>query len=114
MSRPPMIVGWARGETRVIELRVYRAAFIPAVLALVLVMFSLENPPPPLPQGLAADVLFDERRAGLDMRDIARDTPDRRPGSIGNQRAAGHAAEELAALGFRTEVDRFRSEDTSL
>jgi hypothetical protein len=109
-----MIVGWACGETRVIEPRIYRAAFIPALLALVLVMFSLESRPPPLSQGLAADVLFDARRAATDMRDIARSAPDRRPGSIGNQRTAARVAEELAALGFRTEIDRFRAENTSL
>jgi hypothetical protein len=109
-----MIVGWGRGETRVIEPRIYRAAFIPALLALVLVMFSLESRPPPLSQGLAADVLFDARRATTDMRDIARSAPDRKPGSIGNQRTAARVAEELAALGFRTEIDRFRAEGTSL
>ena len=41
------------------EPRVYRAAFVPALLALVLTMFSLQSRPSPLPQGLAADVLFD-------------------------------------------------------
>jgi hypothetical protein len=63
----------------VIEPRIYRAAFIPAVLAVVLVMFSLENRPKPLPQGLAADVLFDGDVAFREMRQIVARHPDRRP-----------------------------------
>ena len=54
------IVGCGDGESgALIELRVYRAAFVPALLAAVLTMFSLEDRPRSLPQGLAADVLFD-------------------------------------------------------
>ena len=41
-----------------IEPRIYRAAFLPTALAVVLVMFSLESRPPPLGQGLPADVVF--------------------------------------------------------
>jgi len=48
----------------VFEPRVYRAAFIPALLVVVLTMFSLQGRPRPLPQGLAADVLFDGREIG--------------------------------------------------
>ena len=41
-----------------IEPRIYRAAFLPALFVLVLVAFSLVSPPRALRQGLAADVLF--------------------------------------------------------
>ena len=51
-----------------IEPRIYRAAFIPALLAVVLVMFSLENRPKPVPQGLAADVVFDGDVAFRELR----------------------------------------------
>jgi len=47
-----------------IEPRIYRAAFIPALFAVVIAMFSLESRPPSVQQALAADVLFDGRVAG--------------------------------------------------
>ncbi|HEX5979736.1 MAG TPA: hypothetical protein VFY52_01470 [Thermoleophilaceae bacterium] len=91
-----------------IEPRVYRAAFIPALLALVLTMFSLQSRPPPLPQGLAADVLFDGRVAALESARIAEREPDRRPGRPGNLRTAERVEEQLDARGFpKPEVQRF-------
>ena len=69
-----------------IEPRVYRAAFVPALLAVVLAMFSLESRPRPLPQGLAADVLFDGAQAADLATRIATDTPDRRAGTPGTSR----------------------------
>jgi hypothetical protein len=92
----------------VIEPRIYRAAFIPAVLAVVLVMFSLENRPRPVPQGLAADVLFDGDVAHREMRQIATRRPDRRPGRLSSELAARDLAERFRALqgeGFQTSVD---------
>ncbi|MGH2824688.1 MAG: hypothetical protein ACRDLY_17060, partial [Thermoleophilaceae bacterium] len=59
-----------------IEPRVYRAAFVPALLALVLTMFSLQSRPRSLPQGLAADVLFDGRLAAIESDRIAEREPD--------------------------------------
>ena len=91
-----------------IEPRIYRAAFIPAVLAMVLVMFSLENRPRPVPQGLAADVLFDGDVAHRELRQIVARRPDRRPGRLSSELAARDLAERFRALegeGFRTSVD---------
>ena len=91
-----------------IEPRIYRAAFIPAVLAVVLVMFSLENRPKPVPQGLAADVLFDGRVALREMRGIVERRPDRRPGTISSAALARDLANRFRALepeGFETTVD---------
>ena len=91
-----------------IEPRIYRAAFVPAVLAVVLVMFSLENRPKPVPQGLAADVLFDGRVALREMRTIVNRRPDRRPGSISSAALARDLAKRFRALedeGFETTVD---------
>ena len=68
-----------------IEPRVYRAAFVPALLALVLTMFSLQSRPRPLPQGLAADVLFDGRVAAAETARIVAAEPDRRAGSRGTR-----------------------------
>ena len=76
LRHSPSVVGWAG----VIEARVYRAAFIPALLAVVLAMFSFQSRPGPLPQGLAADVLFDGAEAARLATRIATDQPDRRAG----------------------------------
>jgi hypothetical protein len=95
------------GSGGVIEPRVYRAAFVPALLAAVLAMFSLENRPRPLPQGLAADVLFDGRLAAVAAARIAGRQPDRRPGRSGNRVVAGLVARTLQERGFGVERTRF-------
>jgi len=85
----------------VFEPRVYRAAFVPALLALVLTMFSLQSRPSPLPQGLAADVLFDGQVAAAETARIVDAAPDRRPGGVGDERTAARVARALSASGFR-------------
>jgi hypothetical protein len=85
----------------VIEPRVYRAAFIPALVVVVLAMFSFQSRPRPLPQGLAADVLFDGRQAAQRATAIAEDAPDRRPGRPGNRATATLVAETFERRGFR-------------
>ncbi|MBX5468394.1 MAG: M28 family peptidase [Thermoleophilaceae bacterium] len=92
-----------------IEPRIYRAAFLPALLAVVIGMFSLESRPSPLPQGLAADVLFEGRLAASSARALAERFPDRRPGRPGDLAAARHVAQGLAAAGFDTRIDSFRA-----
>ena len=90
-----------------IEPAVYRAAFVPALLAVLLAMFSLEDRPRPLQQGLAADVLFDGRVAAVRAASIADANPDRTAGSAGDRAVARLVATQLAARGFRVETDRF-------
>jgi hypothetical protein len=91
-----------------IEPRVYRAAFVPALLALVLTMFSLQSRPRPLPQGLAADVLFDGRLAAGAGARIAEREPDRRAGRPGDRRTAELVRQQLEAYGFpQPELQRF-------
>jgi hypothetical protein len=97
-----------------IEPRIYRAAFVPALLALVIAMFSLESRPSSVPQALAADVLFDGRVALAGTQRLADAFPDRRPGKDGDQLAAGRVAENLRAQHFAVTVDRFRSDGTTL
>jgi hypothetical protein len=97
-----------------IEPRIYRAAFVPAVLAIVLTMFSLQSRPRPLPQGLAADVLFDGRQALAGALDLVELAPDRRPGSSGDRLAAARVATALARRGFVVKRDRFSYADRSL
>ena len=91
-----------------IEPRVYRAAFVPALVVLVLAMFSFESRPRPLSQGLAADVLFDGRQAAQRAASIAEEEPDRRPGRPGNRAAAELVAERFEQQGFRVERQVFR------
>jgi hypothetical protein len=83
-----------------IEPRIYRAAFVPALLAVVLTMFSFQSRPPPLPQGLAADVLFDGNQASQLAARIAAESPDRRAGTPGNLATAQLVADTFAARGF--------------
>ncbi len=97
-----------------IEPRIYRAAFVPALLAVVLVMFSLESRPRPLPQGLAADVLFDGEQAADAARAIAADNPDRGAGSHGDRATAVAVGEAFGGSGFTVERQRFERDGREL
>ena len=97
-----------------IEPRIYRAAFVPALFAVVLVMFSLESRPRPLPQGLAADVLFEGEQAAAEARRIASEHPDRGAGTPGDRAVAEEVAEAFAASGFTVERQRFDEEGDGL
>ena len=96
-----------------LELRVYRAAFIPALLALVIAAFSLESRPRPLPQGLAADIPLEDATETT-LRGIVADQPDRRPGKPGNRAAGALVRDELRARGFRVATDHFREDGAEL
>jgi hypothetical protein len=102
------------GIGNVIEPRIYRAAFLPALLALVLVAFSLESPPKPLDQGLAADALFEGESAVALVQSIVQQAPDRAAGSAGDKLVAGRVAKTFTDNGFTTQVDRWREEDRDL
>src|SRR3954454_7720930 len=100
-----------RGEARkVIEPRIYRAAFLQALLALVMVAFSLVTAPRAVPQGLAADALFEGTGAVGMVRDIVRTTPDRRAGRPGDARVASRVKQAFLSHKFPTTIDRW-SED---
>jgi hypothetical protein len=95
----------------VIEPRLYRAAFLPALLALIVAAFSLEDRPAPLPQTLAADVLFQGKTAAASATRLATAFPDRRPGSTGDRGSGVEVAHAFNADGFTTVLDRFESDD---
>ena len=97
-----------------IEPRIYRAAFVPALLALVLVMFSLEGRPRPLPQGLAADVLFDGRQAEAAARQIVEGARDRRSGTRGDRAVAATVRRAFEGRGFAVQVDGFEHDGKEL
>ncbi len=90
-----------------IEPRVYRAAFLPAVLIAVVAAFSLQPLPEPLESDLAADVLFQGDPAAAAAREIVEDAPDRRAGTDGDAATADIVVAGLERAGFETEVDRF-------
>src|SRR5437899_1505638 len=97
-----------------IEPRLYRAAFLPALLAAVIAAFSLEDRPPAVSQGLPADVLFDGGLASSRVGEIVHAAPDRRVGSPGDLRTARTVAGAFRGFGFTTTVDRFRDDETPL
>lgn len=97
-----------------LEPRIYRAAFIPALFAFVVAMFSLQSRPPAVPQALAADVLFDGRVALSGTQRLADTIPDRRPGTNGDLDAAGRVANAFRAQKFAVNIDRFTSEGRDL
>src|SRR3954454_13651651 len=104
-----------RGDGRkVIEPRIYRAAFLPALFALVLVAFSLGSPPHAAPQGLAADALFEGVGTVTLVRDIAATTPDRRAGHPGDTAVASRVKQTFVSHGFATTIDRFQQDGTKL
>jgi hypothetical protein len=102
------------GFRKVIEPRIYRAAFLPALLALVLVAFSLEPPPRALDQGLAADVLFEGDTAIKTVQSIVSAAPDRAAGSAGDRATARRVAGTFRAHGFTTTVDRWNEDGKDL
>ena len=103
-----------------IEPRIYRAAFVPALLAVVLTMFSFQSRPGPLRQGLPADILFDGNQAAVLAGRIAAQEPDRRAGSAGDRATAQLVADTFAARGFaggggaRPVIQRFTTDGKRL
>lgn len=97
-----------------IEPRVYRAAFLPAVLIAVIAAFSLQPLPEPLESDLAADVLFQGDPAAAVAREIVEEAPDRRPGTQGDAATADVVAAGFERAGFETEVDRFTASGRAL
>jgi hypothetical protein len=78
----------------VIDLRLYRLAFGPALLAVIATMFSLEGPPAPL-EPAAATASFEGGRALAAAREIASIAPTRAPGSDADAEAARIVAEHF-------------------
>ena len=80
--------------------RIYRAACLPILFALVLAGFSLREQPRPLPASLAADA-FDGAAAFRQLDRLATEAPSRRPGSAGDRIVASRVEQTLRANGFR-------------
>ena len=80
-----------------IDLRIYRLSFLPALVAVVVILFSLEPIPSPLeaPIALAG---FDGEGAARTARQIAGTAPERTPGSVEDNDAADLIAERFAEI----------------
>src|SRR3954447_5835750 len=83
----------------VLDVRVYRAAFVPALVAVFIAAFSLADRPAPATSPLAADA-FDSGAAFGDearpqrtsLTELARTFPSRAPGSVGDDGLAARVA----------------------
>lgn len=88
--------------------RIYRAAFVPVLFALILLAFSLGNRPRPLTTSLAPDA-FEGSTAYRDAygpNGLATRFADRRPGSLGDQQLARVIARRMEATpGFRVRTE---------
>ena len=77
--------------------RLYRAAFIPFLIALGVAAFSLGSRPMPLTSTLAPEA-FEGQRAFSELQALAARYPDRRPGSPGDEALASHIAASIRGL----------------
>jgi len=78
----------------VVDLRLYRLAFLPALLATIATMFSLEGPPEPL-EPAAATATFEGGRALAVARQVASLAPAREAGSEADLEATRIVAEQF-------------------
>ncbi len=91
-----------------VDPRIYRAALLPVLFALVLLAFSVENRPRPLTTPIAPDAFSGDRafnRAYQKDTGLADRFPDRRPGSQGDEGLADSISTELRSSGFRVRND---------
>lgn len=95
-----------------LDLRLYRVAFAPALLALVTLMFSLQGVPPPLEPAVPPGA-FEPSRAAATAREIAAAAPERPPGSAGDAAAAELVTERFTDIraGTTTEQELSTSYD---
>jgi peptidase M28-like protein len=78
--------------------RLYRASFAPFLIAVAVAAFSLTARPLPLTSTLAPDA-FQGARASAELKSLAAEFPDRRPGSPGDAALGARIARTLEGLG---------------
>ena len=77
--------------------RIYRAAFAPALVAIILLLFSLQGRPAPLPP-VVASAEFDQGAAAKVDRQIVDAAPVRPPGSEGDEAIADLVERRFASV----------------
>jgi hypothetical protein len=104
----------------VLDSRLYRAAFLPALIAVFVCAFSLTDRPAPATTPLAADAFDTSRAFGAprqpprdSLRELASAFPSRRPGSAGDVGLANRVERALRRAQFKTQrtVDSLRTVD---
>jgi hypothetical protein len=93
-----------------LDVRIYRTAFVPALVALVVVAFSLAERPRPIGTTLAPDA-FDGRRAMATLQQLESDFPGRRPGSLGDDALGRRVEQRLREARFDV-TSRLRTAQT--
>jgi hypothetical protein len=89
-----------------VDPRIYRASFLPALLALIVAMFSLGSRPSPQVSDLAPDA-FSGTDALSDTREFVQRFPDRSAGSPDDEGLAGLIETRFRTLGLETSRQRF-------
>jgi hypothetical protein len=87
--------------------RIYRMALLPVVLAVIVLAFSLDDQQGPLGTNLAPDA-YNGQNAYSTMTRFAREYPNRRAGSNGDDALASDVAGKLGTDGFRVSTDVFK------
>lgn len=95
-----------------IDFRLYRLGFVPALLAVVIILFSLEPAPDPLEAPVSLSE-FDAEGATRTARTIVERAPERTPGSTGDaatadlveDRFSGIASAEVSEQSISSSVD---------
>jgi hypothetical protein len=94
----------------VFDPRIYRVALVPALAALVLVMFSFQPVPNPL-QEPVANPEFEAAQTARAARQIVARAPERTPGSAGDRTIAADVRDEFGKVeGGEVAVQDFTSE----
>src|SRR5438105_566358 len=89
--------------------RIYRAAFVPLLFAVVLAAFSLREQPPAVTTTLAPDA-FDAGGAYRTMTGLAATYPERRAGSSADRAIAARVAAALRANHFSVSTRSIRGQ----
>ena len=95
--------------------RLYRASFAPFLIVLVVAAFSLTPRPGALTSTLAPDAFAGNQAYG-ELRQLAAEFPNRRPGGADDQRLAGRIAQTIEGLGgtanggFRVRLTHVRAQ----
>ncbi len=97
-----------------IDGRIYRLGFLPALVVLIAIMFSLGSIPGPLDADLSPTA-FDKQAATSNARKIAENFPDRTPGSADDSASADFVTDRFEGVqGGEVSEQRFESDGNDL
>lgn len=97
-------------DAEMIDFRVYRVAWLPAIAAFVMVMFSFAAIPEPM-EPAVAPTTFDGDRAQVNARQILNAGSDRSPGSEGDNAVADLVMERFSEIDGATAADQEFTQD---